>query len=148
VVDHEEDLAEHMEPADVTDADAFEVLTQRNAYSTAIPNQHAVNTTTAEVSDIPIEQAIPFSMPNAEASATVVISRFPLSSAGAPIPNTPQGPLAHGLNEDMAAHPIWAPFILQRDWQVANWAKMHGLTSSALTDLLAIEDVCVVFPLL
>jgi len=137
-----------MEPADVTDADAFEVLTQCNAYSTAIPNQHAVNTTTAEVSDIPIEQAIPFSMPNAEASATVVISRFPLSSAGAPIPNTPQGLLAHGLNEDMAAHPIWAPFILQRDWQVANWAKMCGPTSSALTDLLAIEDVCVVFLLL
>ena len=146
-IDPEEDPAGHMEPADITDADAFEVLMQRNTHSMAIPTQHAVNMT-AEVSDISIEQAIPFDMPNAETSAAVVISHFPLDSAGVPIHSTPQGSPEHELNEDMAAHSIWAPFSSQCDWQVANWAKMHGPTSSALTDLLAIGEVHGIFPLI
>ena len=146
-VDPEEDPARHMEPADITDADAFEVLMQRNTHSTAVPTQHAVNMT-AEVSDISIEQAIPFDMPNAETSAVVVISCFLLDSMGVPIHSTPQGSPEHELNEDMAAYSIWAPFSSQCDWQVANWAKMHGLILSALTDLLAIEEVHGIFLLI
>lgn len=37
---------------------------------------------------------------------------------------------------------IWAPFISQMDWEVAQWAKMRGSGSTAFSDLLAIEGVC------
>ncbi|KAJ7083907.1 hypothetical protein C8R43DRAFT_965319 [Mycena crocata] len=35
----------------------------------------------------------------------------------------------------------WAPFKSQIDWQIARWAKVRGSTSTAFTDLLAINGV-------
>jgi len=136
-VDPEEDPSGSTDPADVMDADAFEALTQRNHHPrTTIPNQRAVDTT-AELSNIPIEEPIPFNVPDAEMLPTVVIDRFPLGNAGTQIPG-----IARGSNDDMAAaQSVWAPFVSQCDWQVAHWAKMRGSTSSAMTDLLAIGEV-------
>jgi len=138
-IDPEEDPSGSTDPADVTDADAFEALTQCNHHPRmTIPNQHAVDTT-AELSNIPIEEPIPFNMPDAEMLPTVVIDCFLLGNAGAQIPS-----IACGSNDDMAAvQSVWAPFVSQYDWQVAHWAKMCGLTSSAMTDLLAIGEVCI-----
>ena len=48
---------------------------------------------------------------------------------GDPINNT-----GHGALEDL----IWAPFHSEHDWDIAYWAKRHNLTSSAMTELLAI----------
>ena len=135
-VDPEEDPSGPTEPADVTDADAFEALTQRNHHPrTTVPNQCAVDTT-VELSNILIEQPIPFNVPNAGMSPTVVIDRFLLGNAGAQIPSP------CGSNEDTAAaQSVWAPFVSQCDWQVTHWAKICGATSSAMTDLLAIGEV-------
>jgi len=36
---------------------------------------------------------------------------------------------------------IWSPFMSQSDWLFACWAKMHGSTSSAVAELLAIPEV-------
>ncbi|THU89470.1 hypothetical protein K435DRAFT_802718 [Dendrothele bispora CBS 962.96] len=36
---------------------------------------------------------------------------------------------------------IWAPFTSEIDWRVAKWAKMWGPSSSAFTELLAIDGV-------
>jgi len=136
-IDPEEDPSRSTDPADVMDADAFEALTQRNHHPRmTIPNQRAVDTT-AELSNIPIEEPIPFNVPDAETLPMVVIDRFPLGNAGAQIPS-----IACGLNDDMAAaQSVWAPFISQCDWQVAHWAKMRGSTLSVMTDLLAIGEV-------
>jgi len=81
-----------------------------------------------------------FNVPNAERSPAVVIDCFPSGKAGTPIPST-----ARESNEDTAAQSVWAPFISQCDWQIANWAKMRGPTSSAVTDLLAIGEVRILF---
>ena len=130
-----------MDPGDITDADVFEVLTEHNVIRPRVTvptrNQHAVDDTTPELQ---VEQTTYFNIPNAETSSMVVIDHFPLGKAGAPIAGT-----ARELNEDMAAQSVWAPFVSQYDWQVANWAKMRGPTSSAVTDLLAIGEVCVLF---
>ena len=145
-VDPEEDPSGTTKPADVTDANTFEVLTECNIHlRTAIPDPHAVDSddTTTEPSNTATEQPMPFNVPNAETSQTMVINHFPLGNAGAPIPS-----MAHESNEDMAAQSIWAPFISQCDWEVAHWAKMHGPTLSALTDLLAIGEVCIVINLI
>ena len=135
-----------LDPVDAVDADTFEVLTQGIVHSVAtIPNQPAVNETT-EVSEAPTAQTtaqtIPFNVPNEETSPMVIIDHFPLGSAGAPIPGVPQGLPAHVSDQATAAESAWAPFTSECDWKIAHWAKTRGPTSSAVTDLLAIDKVC------
>jgi hypothetical protein len=36
---------------------------------------------------------------------------------------------------------LWAPFSSQIDWEIARWAKLRGPSSTAFSDLLAIEGV-------
>ena len=131
-----EDPSGPTEPADIMDADAYEDLTERNSCPiSTVPNQCTIGEA-AEPSDVAIEQAIPFDVPNLERSHTVVIDRFPLGNAGTPISS-----MACESIEDMNAESLWAPFASQCDWQVAHWAKMRGPTLSAVTDLLAIGEV-------
>jgi len=69
------------------------------------------------------------------------IERFPSPLAGAPISN-----MGHGT-PDFQTHPnglddnIWSPFQSQRDWDFAQWAKNRGSTSTAVTELLAMDGV-------
>jgi len=144
-IDPEEDPSRSTKPADLADADVFEVLTEHNVHpGPAIPNHRAVDSdTTAEPSNAATKQVIPFNVPDAERSQTVVIDHFPSGNAGAPIPG-----MARELNEDMATQSIWAPFVSQCDWEVAHWGKMRGPTLSALTDLLAIGEVHILFNLI
>ena len=144
-VDPEEDPSGSTEPADLADADAFEVLTEHNVHpGPAVPNHRAVDSdTTAEPSNAATEQVVPFDVPDAERSQTVVIDHFPSGNVGAPIPG-----MARESNEDTATQSIWAPFVSQCDWEVAHWGKMRGPTSSALTDLLAIGEVHILFNLI
>ena len=71
-----------------------------------------------------------------------IIDRFPIASTGTPI----AGPHdTSAMNEASLVDPeesVWAPFRSQCDWEFAHWAKMRGLTSSAVTDLLTIPEVC------
>jgi hypothetical protein len=38
---------------------------------------------------------------------------------------------------------IWAPFTSKIDWEVARWAKLRGPGSTAVSELLNIEGVCI-----
>ena len=35
----------------------------------------------------------------------------------------------------------WSPFNSEKDWEIAKWAKLHGVGSTAFSDLLAIDRV-------
>jgi len=131
------------------DADIFEALTQGTIHSVVtIPDQSAGDGTTG-VSEDPttqsIGQTIPVDVPDAETSPTVVIDPFPLGSAGALIPGIPQGPPAYVSDQATTAESAWAPFNSECNWKFARWAKTRGPTSSAVTDLLAIEEVHMTF---
>lgn len=80
-----------------------------------------------------------------EDSGVVIIDRFPFGSPGAPLTGlhdstsrNGSSPAGVGLRGDS----IWAPFHSECDWEFARWAKLRGPTSSAVTDLLAIPEVC------
>ncbi|KAG1743776.1 hypothetical protein EDD22DRAFT_982113 [Suillus occidentalis] len=45
---------------------------------------------------------------------------------------------AHLANEE---ENVYHPFASKMEWEVARWAKLHGLSSTALSDLLAIEGI-------
>jgi len=71
-----------------------------------------------------------------------VIEKYPDSRAGAPISHNRTA----SRNEAYAKsvnnmHNPWAPFSSQMDWEIAQWAKLRGPGSTALSDLLKINGV-------
>ncbi|KAH9010197.1 hypothetical protein EDB83DRAFT_2508909 [Lactarius deliciosus] len=64
--------------------------------------------------------------------AQVIVDSFPHGIPGTPMPD----PFQDALNTS-----VWAPFHSQCDWEIALWAKIRGLTLSALTELLQIPEV-------
>lgn len=74
----------------------------------------------------------------------VVVDRFPLSSAGAPVEEL-QGSAtnnAYGNTIPFTASNLYAPFISQMDWEVARWVKLRGPGSTAASELLSTDGVC------
>ena len=87
----------------------------------------------------------------AEDSGVVIIDRFPFGSPGAPITGPHDGATKNGsrpVGVGPRGDSIWAPFRSECDWEFARWAKLSGLSSSAITDLLAIPEVCIALHLL
>ena len=83
--------------------------------------------------------ALPDNPANSQPTQSLIIDRFPIESAGAPVAGAHD---SSGTTSLMGARDsIWAPFRSQCDWEIAQWAKMRGPTSSAFTDLLAIPEV-------
>lgn len=73
----------------------------------------------------------------------LIVDSFPSGSAGAPIADGSPNCMGPGSAQELPRHNIWAPFRSQQDWEIARWAKRHGTTSSAVTELLAIPEVCI-----
>jgi hypothetical protein len=71
-----------------------------------------------------------------------VIVPYPDLCAGKPISNNHTANVAYSVhlsntNQENTYH----PFASKMDWEVARWAKLCGLSLTALSDLLAIEGV-------
>lgn len=69
--------------------------------------------------------------------------RFPSNHAGAPIQRGRERSAYEqfqGRIDAVNANP-YAPFASRIDWEVARWAKMRGPGSTAVSELLAIEEV-------
>jgi hypothetical protein len=82
----------------------------------------------------------------AEDSGVVIIDHFPFGTPGAPITGLHDGATKNGsspIGVGPCGDSIWAPFRSKCDWEFARWAKLCGLSSSAITDLLAIPEVCI-----
>ena len=70
------------------------------------------------------------------------IECFHLGAAGAPISGVGQRvPSYQALQDDLGPENIWYPFQSQCDWDFAQWAKNRGPSSTAVTELLAIDGV-------
>jgi hypothetical protein len=77
---------------------------------------------------------------NSEPTALVVIEQFSFGNPGAPTHGTHYGSATDDTDRG-ALGDNWAPFHSKLDWDIACWAKKHGLTSSAIADFLAIPEV-------
>jgi hypothetical protein len=70
------------------------------------------------------------------------VKRFPIGTAGAPIPNMGRAvPGFQALHDNLGPENIWHPFRSQCDWDFARWAKDRGPSSTSVTELLAINGV-------
>lgn len=70
---------------------------------------------------------------------TVFTKEFPFGRPGAPIRSATTATTRSG--DDSPGDSIWAPFLSQRDWEIAQWAKTEHLTASGFSALLAITGV-------
>jgi len=125
------------------DADAFEELSYP---SLASHNQVTLDDTQGTLKDT-TQQTGPTDTADLETASEVVIDKFPFGSPGAPIPGMLRGSSAYEMLQKMRADTPWAPFSSQLDWEVAQWAKMHGQTSTAVAELLALPGVHDFYPL-
>ena len=48
---------------------------------------------------------------------------------------------ANSLGTEENGPTEWAPFSTRQEWEVARWAKLRGPSSTALSELLAIDGV-------
>lgn len=71
------------------------------------------------------------------------IEQFPSRTAGAPIPGSERGPSSfEAYHEAFGGNDNYSPFNSKLDWDIAQWAKTHNISSSAVTELLEIDGVC------
>jgi hypothetical protein len=55
-------------------------------------------------------------------------------------------PSNNRYSAEVGAHQnFYAPFVSELDWKFAKWAKLRGPSSTAVTELMAIEGVCLIF---
>ena len=79
---------------------------------------------------------------HAQQDGVPFVEHFPLRAAGLPISDMDQDvPEFQALRDNLGVDNIWHPFQLQRDWDFALWAKNRGPSSTAVTELLAINGV-------
>ncbi|KAH8994678.1 hypothetical protein EDB86DRAFT_3064651 [Lactarius hatsudake] len=69
------------------------------------------------------------------------VELFPFGAAGTPISDAESVPGYQALRDELGPDNTWYPFQSQRDWDFARWAKTRGPSSTAVTELLAIDGV-------
>ena len=128
---------EEPDPADLADADAL----QEMLFDTSTPSTRDQGTVDEAPADLTPQteggEGDQTDMLDSEAASAVVVERFSFGMPEAPIPDRHQEPSARSPEDSP-----WAPFRSQLDWEVARWAKLCGLTSTAVAELLAIPGVC------
>jgi len=129
--------------ADVTDADVFEIIVETQTSrllvsDSTVPNLEQIPS--AESESPPEDLPNPLERSSPDAHPLVVIEQFPHGNPGAPI-EAMQGYSIYVSSQEALGGSVWAPFQSECDWRFAYWAKMNKLSSSALTDLLAIPNV-------
>jgi len=70
-----------------------------------------------------------------------VVVPYPDPRAGQQITNCRAANVEYEAHLANAEENLYHPFASKMDWEVARWAKLRGLSSTALSDLLAIEGV-------
>jgi Plavaka transposase len=131
--------------ADLTDADVYEQISNNMIVypeqepSVEVPAQPCSNESPVPPPTPPIQRDGGDSPPHLE----LTVAPFQQGSAGALVPDAPQGSLLYRVTQQVLGSSNWAPFQSQCDWEFARWAKMCGPTSSAVTELLAIPEACV-----
>ena len=70
------------------------------------------------------------------------IESFPFRATGVLLPDMSQGvPVFEALCNSLGPDNIWHPFQLQSDWDFAQCAKNRRLSSTVVTELLALDGV-------
>jgi hypothetical protein len=87
-------------------------------------------------------QAQSAALDDCQGTDSVFVEHFPDGNAGAIISGDGFIEADYDLYQKQCGNVNeYAPFASQMEWDIARWAKVHGITSTAVTDLLGIKGV-------
>ena len=66
--------------------------------------------------------------------------KYPSSRAGKPLSHEESRDGVYGTSFGGGDN-LWAPFHSKKDWEIARWAKLRGVGSTAFSEMLAIDGV-------
>ena len=123
------------------DADALEILTRPPNHSAIIMPDLAPSVTELELLPEPEtpDEVIQPDTGSSGSQQPLIIDAFPFGNPGMPI-DGPDSPTDDTSQMDPNGT-SWAPFCSQLDWEFARWAKLRGVSSSALNELLSLPQV-------
>ncbi|KAK7461765.1 hypothetical protein VKT23_008195 [Stygiomarasmius scandens] len=95
-----------------------------------------------ETLQLPRSRPPPLSHPDTTREPHIV--HYPDPRAGAPLSSQTDVIDARNIYRDQLGQRSnkWAPFQSEIDWKITKWAKMRGPSSTAFSELLAINGVC------
>jgi hypothetical protein len=70
--------------------------------------------------------------------------KYPSSQAGKPLSQEESRDYGYSVSLGGGDNP-WAPFRSKKDWEIAQWAKLRGVGSTAFSEFLAIDGVNIFF---
>jgi hypothetical protein len=128
-----------------SDTEASESVSQGKKLSTAWNYARTLTKKCSIESDRTDQSSSQIEADDLDTTPTGFIKEFPFGRPGAPIPAPPPPHHSATTGPDLTApgNSIWAPFISQRDWEIAQWAKTEHVTSSAFSKFLAVTEVLV-----
>jgi len=135
-------VTDDVESSDDDDAD---FLTDKTTFGWEPPTLHEPETGSDPPSDMeldpPSTPTPPDDVRQRTWAATKVV-RFPDARAGEPVGTTSpsHNAYASSLGNPSPSNP-YSPFASKVDWDVAEWAKLHGPSSTSFADLLKIDGV-------
>ncbi|KAF8270613.1 hypothetical protein EI94DRAFT_1698704 [Lactarius quietus] len=154
------DSAEHADTINATDSTDTGLLTKYGSITSNTNQDHpdeaplatqpVVPPIEVQMEDppmsLPIELLLPLHSPQHDANQSepltpLVIDWFLHSEPGAPVHGGHLGSSCYQQSQEVFGDSIWAPFSSQCEWEIAHWAKMRGLMSSAMEELLAIPEL-------
>ena len=96
-----------------------------------------------EMDDCQGEQRNTETLGDCEGANTIFIEHFPSSGAGAAVSDYQifSGTDYDCYQDQCGNTTAYAPFASRIDWDIARWAKVHKITSTAVTELLGINGV-------
>lgn len=68
--------------------------------------------------------------------------KYPNARAGQPLSREETRDSGYASALGSGEDNLWAPFNSKKDWEIAKWAKLRGMGSTAFSELLAIDGVC------
>lgn len=141
VLDNDDNVLGHTgDSADSDNTNVFEILSRGVDVSYVAANLDPPNATLSSAP--PPEDGVgPGMETETPLPDVLVIEWFPDGCPGTLL-GVDQGLSMYEATHDMLGDLMWVLFQSQSNWEVAHWAKMCGPTSTAMTELLAIPEVC------
>lgn len=74
----------------------------------------------------------------------IEVVKYPSPTAGKPVHASSESAGYQGYKAQLGTGPttnVYAPFVSKIDWETAEWAKLRGVGSTAVSDLFSVEGV-------
>ena len=124
------------------DEDDADLVQTSHILQVSLPVEDSTN---GQASNIPRAPSLSRAQPVQPLTEDYIIESFPGDKAGAPLQCDVHQSNFEKYQQHLNSKAEYAPFTSWIDWEIARWAKIHGPSSAAVTELLKISGVSLSF---